>query len=119
MDRKLQRGEDLLPLPTAAAMAYYYLSGKRLAFEDAAEINLILQRIAHSLANLAPIYAGDPKTAKPRQLEPLDLLYGVFQRGATVLRTSYAEYANLAIRRDDFLMATTILKRAGANFQRK
>jgi hypothetical protein len=57
----------------------------------------------------------DDQAAKP--LPALHLIEGTFERGATVLRTSTGiEYRQLAIRRDDMILAVALLNRARVKF---
>ena len=58
----------------------------------------------------------DPKAGTYKQLQPIDILFGVFQRGATVMRTSYGEFNGLVIRRPDMREAIKIFRRAGIAF---
>jgi hypothetical protein len=89
----------------------------RLAYDSVPAMNEILHSVAHALSNVAPIYALDGDSALPKQLAPVDLMRGVFQRGATVLRTAYGtEYRSLSIRRDDMHAAIAILRRTGVKF---
>ena len=116
LDRFQQNGVEFLALSTAAAVAYSQVMERELHFNDVAEMNSILQSVANALSNVAPIYTLDAEAGTYKQLEPVDLLFGAFQRGATVLRTSYAEYKGLSIRRADMRSAIAIFRRAGVKF---
>lgn len=70
----------------------------------------------HTDAHVAPIYHLDGRPGTYTQLRQVDVLFGVFQRGATVMRTSYAEFKDLAIRRADVREAITIFRRARLRF---
>ena len=82
---------------------------------DVAGTNALLHDVSRALANVAPLYSGNPDGTY-RQLEPIDLIYGVFQRGATMLRTPRDEYTKLSIRRNDMRQAIAILRSAGIKF---
>lgn len=115
MDSKPQSSE-FWALPTAAYHVYREVMGVYVPVSGIAESNAIVHDVARALANVAPIYSLDADSGTYKQLEPVDLLFGVFQRGATVLRTPRAEYTHLAIQRGDMRVAITILKNAGAKF---
>ena len=117
MDRSQQNGVEFLALSTAAAVAYSQVMEAELHFKDVAEMNDILQSVATALSNVSPIYTLDEDAGTYKQLEPVDLLFGIFQRGATVLRTSYGEFRDLSIRRADMRTAIAIFRRAGIKFQ--
>ena len=117
MDRSRQHGLEHLALATAAVIVYQQVMETPLAYDSVAAMNEILHGVAHALSNVAPIYALDGDSAMPKQLEPIDLLRGEFQRGATILRTpNGTEYRSLSIRRDDMRAAIAILRGAGAKF---
>jgi hypothetical protein len=116
--RNDQTGTEFLALSTAAYHVYYEIMGTRLRYTDVSEMNEVLHRVAHALANVAPIYSRDRDAGTYRQLDSVDLIFGVFQRGGTVMRTSYAEYKGLAIRRSDMREAIEIFRRAGIKFAR-
>lgn len=103
-------------LATAAYHVYREVTGRYAQISDIAEANAVLHDVARALSNVVPIYSLNRESETYKQLEPVDLLFGVFQRGATVLRTPRAEYTHLAIRRDDMRAAITILKNAEAKF---
>ena len=116
MPRRHTQPDELIGLPTAAILVYHEVMGTRLSFQEVCEMSEVLQRVAHAISNVSPIYgqAGDAATREP--LSQVDLLFGVFQRGATLFRTPYAEYTNLAIRRADVYSAIAILRGAGVRF---
>ena len=73
-----------------------------------------------SIANVAPIYTADRPSGNPRQLAPIELIHCRFERGATVLKTSFGiEYRELSIRRDDMRAAIAILKGARVDFGKR
>ncbi len=106
---------ELLPLPTAAVLAYREVMGRPLEVTDMAQTHAILGDVANALSNVAAIYSTDNPGA-PRQIEPVDLIYGAFQRGAAVLRTPRGEHTKLAIRRVDLQDATRAFINAGVRF---
>ena len=116
MLRRYERPDELIALPIAAILVYHEIMGTRLSFQEVAEMSEVLQRVAHAISNVSPIYAKESGAAKPEPLSQVDLLFGVFQRGATLFRTPYAEYTNLAIRRADMYSAIAILRGAGIRF---
>ena len=99
-----------LPLPSAAAIAYARLAGRRL--EDCAE-NL-LDAVATVLAAWTPIYAGDP----PRRLSDDELAMGSFRRGGSVLQRSDGRvlFQQLHVERTELEPAIERLQRAGVSF---
>ena len=115
MDPNRQHGVEFLALATAAYHVYREVTGTEFPILDLAGTNALLQDVARALANVAPIYALAPDSSY-KQLEPIDLLYGVFQRGATLLRTPRTEYTKLYIRRLDMRQAISILRSAGIKF---
>ena len=116
MPAKRERPDEFIALPSAAILVYHEVMGTRLSFQEVCEMSEVLQRVAHAISNVSPIYgqAGDAATLEP--LSQVDLLFGVFQRGATLFRTPYAEFTNLAIRRADIYSAIAILRGAGVRF---
>ena len=106
MLRRHERPYEFIALPTAAILVYYEVMGTRLSFQEVSEMSEVLQRVAHAISNVSPIYGQVSDTAKREPLSQVDLLFGVFQRGATLFRTPYAEFTNLAVRRADAFSAT-------------
>jgi hypothetical protein len=114
---RVQRGRELVGLAAATAFVYKALMGHGIEPTEIRAANALLHDVAHALSNVATIYGTttDEQTAKP--LPPLHLIEGTFDRGATVLRTSTGiEYRQLAVRRDDMILAVALLNRAGVKF---
>ena len=115
MDNKKQDGE-LVPLSTAVLIVYRQVMGGDIPQADNSQAN----DIAHAIANVAPVYgvAAHGKEG-PKPIQPIDLLHGAFQRGATVLRTPKGiEYEGLCIQSMDLSLAINVLKSAGVRFGR-
>lgn len=78
MDRRDQRSQHLLEhvtLTVACAFVYHQVVGKPGSVKNAADLDRILNDVAHALSNVAPIYAGDGAGVAPRTLEPIELLH--------------------------------------------
>jgi hypothetical protein len=116
VERNRQLDTEFVSLSNASYFVYHKLMGMDVYFRNLEEFNSVLAEVARALANVAPIYSQEPESGTYRQLDAVDLLFGVFQRGASVLRTSYADYAHLAIRRKDMTAAVPILRGAGIRF---
>lgn len=119
MDRTLQNGAEFLSLTTASSVTYHQVTGRDLRFESVADMNEVLHEVAKALAKVAPIYGREKSSGKLKQLDALDLLFGVFQRGAAELLTPYAEYASLCIRRTDMRLGIAVLSAASVAFPPK
>lgn len=117
MERHDPHAVEFLALATAAAVTYHQVMDKPLLVDGVAELNAALQDIAAALSNVAPIYWTDPDSGSCKQLEQVDLLFGVFLRGATLFKTPRAEFRNLSIRRGDMRSAIAIFRGAGLKFQ--
>ncbi len=110
---------DHIALSTAAAVVYHQVMGTTAEIAYADDIVEILDRVAGAIANVAPIYTADRPSGSPRQLAPIELIHCRFERGATVLKTSFGlEYGNLSIRRDDMRTALAILRGARISFRK-
>ena len=117
MERHDPHAVAFLGLATAAAVTYYQVMDKPLRVEGLAQLNGLLQDVATALSNVAPIYWTDAASGACKPLDPIDLLFGVFLRGATVFKTPRAEFRNLSIRRDDMRSAIAIFRGAALKFQ--
>ena len=116
MDRSDQHAVEFLALSTAAAIVYHQVTGTPLAPTSVAQSNAILERVAAALAELAPIYILDRESGSQRQLDEVDLAFGVFQRGATLLRTPRNEHRKLAVQRADMRAAIEAFRVVGRQF---
>lgn len=117
MDPAKGSGEQHLALSTAAAVVYHQIMGAAAPPEHVSEA---LDRVAGAIANVAPIWTAERPSGTPRPLAPIELIHCRFERGATLLKTSFgSEYGNLTIRRDDMRSAITILRGARVDFGRR
>ncbi|HEX4926360.1 MAG TPA: hypothetical protein VFV74_00020 [Burkholderiales bacterium] len=119
VDRSIQNGAEFLSLTTATAVVYQAVMGEKLEKASVAEMNAILHEVARSLTLVAAVYGRDMESGKLKQLDSLDLLFGVFRRGAAELHTPYAEYGSLCIRRTDMRLGISIIAAAGIRFGTK
>jgi hypothetical protein len=119
VDRSLDNGAEFLSLTTATAVVYQAVTGEKLEKASVAQTNAILHEVARSLTLVAPVYGRDRQSGKLKQLDSLDLLFGVFSRGAAELHTPYAEYASLCVRRRDMRLGIAIISAAGTKFGAK
>jgi hypothetical protein len=117
MNRNQQHDSELVALSTAALLTYHQVMGGSFEPLDVAQANAVMRDVARALSNVAPIYGTASATDAPKRLLDLDLVFGEFERGATVLRTRQgAEYRQLSIRRGDMRSAILILRYAGVSF---
>ena len=108
-----------LPLATAAAVVYHQVIGETPQAAGTGDLDEVLNRVAHALSNVAPIYAADPSSGKLLPLAPLDLIEASFLRGATLLiGRGGTQYRELSIQREDMRSAIAILKAAKISFPR-
>jgi hypothetical protein len=120
VDRAQGTGTQHVALSTAAAVVYHQITGDTRDIQSADDVDEILNRVANAIANVAVIYTADRAAGGPRQVAPIELIHCRFERGATVLRTSFGlEYRDLSIRRSDMRSALAILRGAGIDFRRK
>lgn len=118
MQQAKGNGTEFVALSTAAAVVYHQITGT--TSESADEIIEVLNAVAGAIANVAPIYTSDRPTGTPRQLAPIELIHCRFERGATVLKTSFGlGYGNLTMRREDLRSAIAILKGARVDFRKR
>lgn len=118
MQQATNSSGEHIALSTAAAVVYHQLIGANAGSAD--DVMEVLDRVAAAIANVAPIYTSDRPSGTPRQLAPIELIHCRFERGATVLKTSFGlEYTNLSIRRGDMRAAIAILKGARVDFRRR
>jgi hypothetical protein len=116
MDRSGEHAIEFLALSTAAVIVYHQVTGNPLGPTSVAQSNVVLEHVAAALAEVAPIYTLDPQSGSQRRLDAVELLFGVFQRGATLLRTPQNEHRKLALRRNDMRAAIEAFRRAGRRF---
>ena len=115
MERSHQHVAEFVPLANAGVHLYREVTGKRIP-ADLAELNRILAVAAAALAGVAPVYSLDPRSGKYYAIDRVEILFGVFRRGATILSTPRGEHGKLSIRRVDMRSAIAILRRAGFKF---
>jgi hypothetical protein len=109
MDRA-SRDRQRVPLSVAAAVVLFRVTGEQVDGRRDARTVSNLNAVARALARVAPIYAAEPDN-RSRQLGPLDLLRGDFDRGARVFRTfDGRELGALAIERRDMVVAINVLQ---------
>jgi hypothetical protein len=116
VDRNQQSENELVALSTAALVTYHQVMGSSFEPLEVAHANAVMRDVARAISNVAPIY-GSTTSDAPKPLPDFDLLFGEFERGATVLRTRLGvEYRQLSIRRSDMRSAIVILRYAGVRF---
>jgi hypothetical protein len=116
MQRFQQHTVEFLSVSTASAIVYHQVMDQPLQPGGVAESNAVLQAVATALAEVAPIYVLDPASGSQKQLDTVELQFGVFQRGATLLRTPKAEHRKLAVRRADLHAAIETFRLVGRRF---
>ena len=117
MERSQEHLAEFVPLANAAALLYVQVMGEPLRVGNVAKMNEILERGAAALAGVTAIYSRDPASGTYAEVGQMDLLFGVFQRGATLLASPRAQHRHLCIRRADMRSAIAILRRAGFRFR--
>jgi hypothetical protein len=107
-------------LPTAAALVHHHVVGSVPDARDSARLSALLNDVAHALSNIVPIYVSDPEGGSLRELAPVELIDGKFDRGAHVFVTRRGdEIQGLVIQRRDMLSAIGVLRGAGVRFKRR
>jgi hypothetical protein len=117
--RKFPRREDreLIPFPNAVPGVYEQITGTSLSPFGGLLIDALLNQVAQAMADLVTIYGATNFQEPLRPLPWAEVKLGVFQRAATVIRTSNGiEYRRLYIRRGDVRAAATVLKKSGVRF---
>ena len=113
MDRRA-RGTQHLALPTAAALAYFEITGHQVDGALASQTREVLCDVAHALSILAPIFVMEGSPAMPRELLHGQLIGATFRRGAQLLTLrDGTELRDLTIQRSDLEGAVQMLKEAG------
>lgn len=117
LDPSKQHAVHYLALSTAAAVVYHHIAGSSSAIKDSEHLIGTLNRVAHAISNVAPIYALDSASGTQRQLHPTELIGAAFERGATVLKArSGTEYSGLTVLRGDMHAAIAVLRATGIRF---
>lgn len=116
MDRARLHIVEFLSVSSAAAIVYHQVMGRTLQPSGVAQSNAVLQAVARALAEVAPIFVLDADSGTQRPLDEVELAFGVFQRGATLLRTPKAEHRKLAVRRADMRAAIEAFRVVGRRF---
>jgi hypothetical protein len=108
---------ELVPFSNAVLHVYEEITGISVSPFEGLLIDALLNQVAQAMADLVTIYgaASDELPLKP--LPWAEVKPGVFQCGATVLRTNdRIEYRRLYIRRGDVRAAAAVLKRSHLRF---
>jgi len=116
MQRSDQHAFEFLTLSTAAVIVYHQVTGQPLKPMAVGDANAILEAVAGALAEVAPIYVLDAGAGTFKTLDAAELQSGVFERGATLFRTSQSDYYRLAVRRGDMRAAIELFRQAGRRF---
>jgi hypothetical protein len=103
--------DELIPLPTAATIAYYQVTESEKHHGSQVEAAEIMQAAAIALSTVAPVYWGTTRLTT-REVE--DALYRPLKDKAD--RQSLEEFG---IRRRDLKAAILTLKQARTTFRRK
>jgi hypothetical protein len=110
---RINRDNQHLALPTAAALVFVSTTGVAPDASKPGEMRELLNDIAHAISNVASIYASDPQSGKPVEINSAEMLGATFLRGAHLLITSGGkEYRGLTVQRHEMNAAILILKRA-------
>jgi len=116
MDHR-DRNSELVALSTATVIVYRQVMGLPLEPADVNEMNEIMHEVAHAISYAASIYAAKSEDDEQKPLPAGVVTGAAFERGATVLRTAEGlTYQQLAIRRDDMLLAAEVITRTGVKF---
>ncbi len=110
---------DFLPVSLAALLVYREIMGQRLGDIEDPDNSAVLNDVARALSNVAIIYASNSGPGAFKPVEPIEMIYGAFEHGATVLRTPQGKYENPAVRRSDMVAAIEIFRRAGLKFEQR
>jgi hypothetical protein len=100
---------EFVPMPVAAAMAYFDITAQRKVVGSAAELVEVGRLVAIALSTVAPIYrvAEDGKRALALTADEIN---------ERLFRAKNPTLDDLAIRRDDLDQAIASLKEARASF---
>ena len=114
---RTQWSSELIPFSNAVQGVHTKITGASLSPFVGSGIDAVLNEVAHAMADLVTIYGAPNDQVPVKPLPWADVKLGVFQRAATVIRTSDGiVYRRLYIRRGDVLAAATVLKKSGARF---
>ena len=114
-DRAKQHDLEHLALPVAAAQAYFQILGRTPEDKTVANLDRVLNRVAHAITNVVPVHV--PDGAGSRQLLPIELMQAEFRRGATVLLLpNGTELRGMTVRRGDMREAISVLQAIKAQF---
>jgi hypothetical protein len=114
---RTQWHRELIPFSNAVQQVYTKITGTSLSPFGGPLIDALLNEVAQAMADLVTIYGAPHDQVPVKPLPWVEIKLGVFQRAATLIRTSNGiEYGRLYIRRCDVLAAATVLKKSGARF---
>lgn len=105
-----------VPLAAAAALAYRELVApeRRALPYDAEHFSEMLNLIAHAIARVAPLYAGEDDGGARRALGEDELEGMTIRRGATIVALADGrKLTRVTVRRGELRDAIAILKAAG------
>jgi hypothetical protein len=114
---RTQWHRELIPFSNAVQQVYTKITGTSLSPFGGPLIDRLLNEVAQAIADLVTIYGAPNDQVPVKPLPWVEVKLGVFQRAASVIRTSNGiEFRRLYIRRCDVLAAATVLKKSGARF---
>jgi hypothetical protein len=114
---RTQWHRELIPFSNTVQQVYTKITSISLSPFVGPLIDRLLSEVAQAMADLVTIYGATNDEEPVRPLPWAEVKLGVFQRAATVIRTSNGiEYRRLYIRRGDVLAAASVLKKSGAKF---
>jgi hypothetical protein len=103
-----------LALPVAAHLARTQLVSDPLSVCDGQHLSEMLDVMARALAKVAPLYAQDPGSGQPRELNAAELEGASVRRGATVVMLRDGRtLSSVTIKRADLRQAIAVLKAVG------
>jgi hypothetical protein len=109
--------KDLVPLSSAVLDVYGEVTGTSISPFEGLLIDALLNEVAQAMADLVTIYGAANDELPLNPLPWAEVKLGVFQCGATVLRTNdRIEYRRLYIRRGDVRAAAAVLKKSRPRF---
>jgi hypothetical protein len=114
---RTQGEKELIPFPNAVPRVYEEIAGTSISPFGGLLIDALLNEVAQAMADLVTIYGAPNDHVPVKPLPWAEVKLGVFQRAATVIRTSDGiEYRRLYIRRGDVRAAAAVLKKSGVRF---